>query len=130
MTTNALHNVYEAANAIGVDTSTEGTRERNQILIVDRISRAIYKGTDCGAYVAPQDGSTAAAVWGIVIGSIVEGCDFGTTTYPLAFPFTVSDFWARVEAVEAEAGALWSWANEGDADAAFVTLPPALEFIT
>lgn len=66
----------------------------------------IYKYTDCGAWLEFHD-------WGIVIGSIVEGCDFGTATYPLRYAnnFTGADIQARIDAVEREADALWHWCN-------------------
>lgn len=68
--------------------------------------RNIYKNTDCGAWISFNP-------TGIVIGSIVEGLDFGTTTYPLHYAdnFTGADLQARIDAVEREASALWEWGN-------------------
>jgi hypothetical protein len=71
------------------------------------LKKAIYKSTDCGAWIEFEQHR-------IVLGSIVEGCDFGTATYPLTYPFTSDDFDARIKAIEAEADALWKWANESD----------------
>ena len=73
--------------------------------------RHVYKYTDCGAWLEFHD-------WGIQLGSIVEGCDFGTAVYPLRYAdgFTHADIQARIDAIEAEADALWKWANEGDAE--------------
>jgi hypothetical protein len=70
--------------------------------------RHIYKYTDCGAWIEFNDE-------GIRIGSIVEGCDFGTWIYPLRYAdnFTAADIQARIDAVEKEATAIWEWANEG-----------------
>ena len=70
--------------------------------------RAIYNYTDCGAWIEFHD-------WGIRVGSIVEGCNFGTATYPLRYAegFTGKDIDDRLQAVEKEAAALWKWANEG-----------------
>lgn len=68
--------------------------------------KRIYKYTDCGAWIEFHD-------WGISLGSIVEGCDFGTATYPLYYSdkFTEKDIQDRIDAIEAEADALWEWAN-------------------
>ena len=68
--------------------------------------RHIYKFTSCGAWISFKD-------WGVIIGSIVEGCDFGTMSYPLRYAdnFTDSDIQARTNAVEKEADAIWEWAN-------------------
>jgi hypothetical protein len=68
--------------------------------------RNMYKYTDCGAWLE-------FTPTGIVIGSIVEGCDFGTATYPLHYKdnFTSADIQARIDAVEREAEAIWDWAN-------------------
>ncbi len=68
--------------------------------------RYVYKYTDCGAWIEFKP-------WGIILGSIVEGCDFGTVTYPLRYKdkFTHKDIQDRINAIEAEASALWDWAN-------------------
>src|SRR5262245_36388436 len=72
----------------------------------DQCKRHVYKYTDCGAWIAFKD-------WGIVLGSIVEGCNFGTATYPLRYEnnFTDKDIQDRIDAIEKEATALWDWAN-------------------
>ena len=71
-----------------------------------RAERNLYKNTACGAWIEFND-------TGIVIGSIVEGLEFGTATYPLHYAdgFTDADIEARIDAVEREADALWDWAN-------------------
>ena len=68
--------------------------------------RRMYKYTNCGAWIEFNE-------FGIVIGSIVEGCDFGTATYPLYYSdaFTSADIQARIDAVEKEASDIWDWAN-------------------
>lgn len=68
--------------------------------IQEQLSRRIYKGTDCGAWIKVE---------GIVttIGSIVEGVDFGTETHELTWPFTKDDFWTAVHKVEEEARYIW-----------------------
>lgn len=68
--------------------------------------RWIYKSTACGAWINFTDD-------GIVLGSIVEGCDFGTMTYPLSYKgITSKDIQDRIDAIEAEASAIWDWANK------------------
>jgi hypothetical protein len=49
----------------------------------------------------------------IILGSIVEGCDFGTMTYILHYAdnFTGADVQARINAIERDANAIWEWAN-------------------
>ena len=74
----------------------------------EQAERHVYKYTDCGAWVEFQAD-------GIRLGSIVEGADFGTAVYPLKYPFTPEDYAARIAAIEAEADAIWKWANEVDA---------------
>ena len=65
-----------------------------------------YKYTDCGAWLEFYD-------YGIKIGSIVEGCDFGTAIYVLRYKddFTKEDIQKRIDAVEHEANEIWKWAN-------------------
>jgi hypothetical protein len=76
---------------------------------VEDAKRNVYKYTDCGAWIEFESD-------GIRVGSIVEGCDFGTAIYPLKYPFTDKDYDDRIAAIEAEASALWDWANEGPPD--------------
>ena len=73
----------------------------------EQCKHRIYKGTSCGAWIEFTES-------GIVIGSIVEGLDFGTMTYPLHYAdnFTIKDIQDRVNAVEDEANDLWKWGNE------------------
>ena len=68
------------------------------------IERSVYKYTDCGAWIElnPE---------GIRIGSIVEGCDNGTSTFALDYPFTEEEYRAAEAAIEKEATAIWEWAN-------------------
>lgn len=71
------------------------------------VARVLYKATSCGAWIEFHD-------WGIRLGSIVEGADIGTATYPLHYAdkFTSKDIQDRIDAIEAEASAIWDWANE------------------
>jgi hypothetical protein len=65
-----------------------------------------YKYTGCGAWLEFHE-------WGIRLGSIVEGLDFGTLTYPLRYAdnFTSQDIQARINDIEREAELLWDWGN-------------------
>ncbi len=65
------------------------------------LSRAVYKGTQCGAFLKIINPST------IQLGSIVEGCDFGTTTYTLIWPFSSTEFWETLDEIEGEAAYIW-----------------------
>lgn len=76
---------------------------------INRVGRAIYKGTDCGAWIEITDID-------VLVGSIVEGSDIGTATYRLKYPFESDGLWKRLEAIEAEAEKIWEWANEPGPD--------------
>lgn len=84
----AITHLKPLADAIGCDAD------------IDSISRAIYKGTECGAWIDEKDGM-------IRIGSIVEGSDAEVCKH-LCYPFTMSNFWDMVEAVNTEACQLWA----------------------
>ena len=73
----------------------------------EQAKKHVYKYTNCGAWINFDEGS-------ILLGSIVEGADFGTNTYRLSYPFSPEDYQARIDAIEAEASAIWDWANEED----------------
>jgi hypothetical protein len=104
-----IHNVAELCEQLGVEHP-------------EQIARCLYKATDCGAWIRLSADS-------VLVGSIVEGADFGTATYRLRYPFTMEDFDARIQAIEVEADAIWQWANlEGEDEdgrtAAEAGLPP------
>jgi hypothetical protein len=63
-------------------------------------TRCYYKYTSCGPYltVGPES---------IVIGSIVEGVDWGTQDHVLNWPFTVKDVRRAMKDVEDEADEIW-----------------------
>ena len=67
---------------------------------IGAVSKAIFKGTNCGAWVA----TTGDA---IQVGSTVEGADEGTEVHDLTYPFSKDDFWKAVQAVEDEAESIW-----------------------
>ena len=66
--------------------------------------KAIYKGTDCGAWIKFEDD-------GITVGSIVEGSDAEITKPKLEFPFEARQFWDLLEEVNYEACEAWEEAN-------------------
>lgn len=74
----------------------------------DGWSRRIYKGTNCGAWLAVQGPNE------VRIGSIVEGVDYDCQTEELVWPFTHEQFWDAVQNVEEEASSIWNDANEGE----------------
>ena len=65
------------------------------------VKRATYKYTSCGAWIAEENE-------GILVGSIVEGCDHGTETHTLNYPFEIDCFWKALESVEKEAEEIWN----------------------
>lgn len=75
----------------------------------EQAARHAYKYTDCGMWLQFKED-------GVRMGSIVEGSDTGTQTYTLRYAdnFTSADIQARIDAIEAEADAVWKWANEVD----------------
>ena len=60
---------------------------------VDALPKAIYKGTDCGAWIQWDDKS-------IKVGSIVEGSDAETEVHTLTFPTTDDAVWEALEEVQ------------------------------
>ena len=95
-----IRNIYDLADHLGVDAS--GTVDQ----VGERLNRAIYKGTDCGAWLQAYPGS-------IVIGSIVEGSD-AEFTEGLDYPFTGDDFDSKLEYLEEQCDYEWHCANEED----------------
>ena len=65
------------------------------------ISKAVFKVTQCGAFLKIINQYT------IQLGSIVEGCDFGTETYTLVWPFSPTEFWETLDEIEGEASYIW-----------------------
>jgi len=72
----------------------------------EEAKRNIYKNTDCGAFIEFEKD-------GIVLGSIVEGSDEGTTTFKLKYKDITEDKLEDILArIENEASLIWNWANE------------------
>ena len=97
-----IRNIYDLADHFGVDAS--GTIAE----VEDRLTRAIYRGTDCGAWIQSYPNS-------IVLGSIVEGSD-AEFTEGLDYPFTGDDFDAKLAYLEEQCDHEWHRANEENAN--------------
>ena len=68
--------------------------------------RNLYKQTECGAFIEFEKD-------GIVLGSIVEGSDEGTTTFKLKYKDITEDKLEDILArIENEASLIWDWANK------------------
>jgi len=69
--------------------------------------KSAYKNTDAGIWLEFCE-------YGIRLGSIVEGCDFGTAIYVLRYKddFTKEDIQKRIDAIQHEADGIWKWANQ------------------
>jgi len=65
------------------------------------VEKATYKYTTCGAWIAQSSD-------GITIGSIVEGCDEGTSVYTLDYPFEIDLFWDSLDYIDKEAEKIWN----------------------
>ena len=65
------------------------------------VSRNTFKYTNCGAFCFQEED-------GVVVGSIVEGVDYGTENHKLTYPFKLEDFWAVLKKVEEEADQIWN----------------------
>jgi len=66
------------------------------------VQRSVYRYTACGAYCEFdfEEGM-------VVLGSIVEGVDWGTENHELAWPFTPEDWSKALDEVEDEARSIW-----------------------
>jgi hypothetical protein len=71
----------------------------------DRVSRQLYKATDCGAWLQFIDD-------GVMVGTIVEGADVEPESITLTFPFTENDFNAAIQTLEEQAAEIWHEWNE------------------
>ena len=71
----------------------------------DQVKKNTFKFTDCGAWIEEDKD-------GITIGSIVEGADYGTSTYAFIYPFEIQEFWDALDEVEMEAASIWEEVND------------------
>jgi hypothetical protein len=72
-----------------------------------QLEKLLFKSTECGAWIEFRDDC-------VRVGSIVEGCDFGTSIYPLKYPFSDVSYYARLAAVEHDADETFKWSNDTD----------------
>jgi hypothetical protein len=91
-----IKNLQDLHLSIFGHNEVETDEERQQ-----RIKRSVYKGTRCGAWIDFSDE-------GVVVGSIVEGVDYGTDSHVLNYPFDNDKFWGKLTEVEDEAEAIWN----------------------
>jgi hypothetical protein len=77
----------------------------------EQCKRNVYKYTECGAWIEFKK-------TGIVLGSIVEGSDEGTSNYELNYKdeFTEEDIQKHIDIIEEEANSIWEWANKENED--------------
>lgn len=80
----------------------------------DQVKRAIYKNTECGAWIAFDYAAEEGGGSFLLVGSIVEGSDADCQTQRLRLPTTMGEFDAAVREVEEEAEEIWIACNEGD----------------
>ena len=78
----------------------------------DKLARAIYKATQCGAWFK------VTGQWRerVEIGSIVEGSDEEVEPHDLAFPFKVGEWRQAIQDIEDEADRIWKEVNEDGED--------------
>jgi len=93
-----INNLSDLGDMLAADGNDEAQLKRS-------IERSVYKYTDCGMWISFTN-------TGIIIGSIVEGSDIGTSRYTLDYPFEEATYRQCEDAVEKEASAIWKWANE------------------
>lgn len=78
-----IENITDLLEEIGVDNE-------------ESASKAIYKGTECGANIQFFDD-------GVILGSIIEGSDVEITRPKLEYPFTSEEFWDTLDEINDEA---------------------------
>ena len=69
-----------------------------------RISRGVYKYTDCGAWIEFKED-------GIRLGSIVEGSDYGAESIDLCWEEIPAKFTSSLDVIEKQCDLIWHWAN-------------------
>jgi len=99
-----VNNLVEPGEQVYAD--AQSWRDLTETEVARYIERYVYKFTDCGAWFTVLREDKVAR--GVQVGSIVEGIEPTTETYTLMFPFEAERFTAALDAVEAEAAALWN----------------------
>jgi hypothetical protein len=94
-----LDDLQALADHIGSNEPTEAS-----------LSQRVYKDTACGAWleIAHNEDGT---LWGVRVGSIVEGSDACVDPVELRFPFSEKDWSEAIDYVEGEASLLWDEAH-------------------
>lgn len=82
----------------------------------ESLSHRVYKDTCCGAWLSIAH-NPDGTLWGVKIGSIIEGSDACVEPVELGFPFSQEDWDEAIRSVEEEAERLWNEANEEDLEA-------------
>lgn len=90
-----LDNLEALADYIGANEPTESS-----------MSRRVYKDTACGAWLEVAHNNDGT-LWGVRVGSIIEGSDACVEPVELGFPFTEEAWDEAIRDVEAEAERLW-----------------------
>jgi hypothetical protein len=72
-----------------------------------RISKALFKGTECGIVFHADDR-------GIVVAGYAEGSDAECPTHRLDYPFTLQDFWAAAQVADDEGCELFDETHTDD----------------
>lgn len=94
--TKMIHSVQDLAEHMGEDPDES------------RMSRRLYKSTDCGAWLRFEWDQAGTKVMGVCVGSIVEGVEQCAETRHLTFPFTEHDWDDAVQAVEDDVDQIWA----------------------
>lgn len=72
----------------------------------EQAKRYLYKYTDCGAWIEFEEDQ-------ILLGSIVEGSESGTTTFKIKYQdFNGDKIEEVIKKIEDEASIIWDWANK------------------
>jgi len=74
------------------------------------LSRRVYKDTACGAWLEVAH-NPDGTLWGVRVGSIIEGSEAVVEPVELAMPFSPERWDEAIQQVEAEAECLWNEAH-------------------
>jgi hypothetical protein len=92
-----IRNITDLADYVGVNAV------RTHAAVEQRLQRAIYKGTDCGAWIRCWENE-------VVIGSIVEGSD-AEFTESMTYPFESDDYDWKLDFLEEQCAYEWERCN-------------------
>jgi|6_EtaG_2_1085325.scaffolds.fasta_scaffold00081_34 hypothetical protein len=81
-----------------------------------RVEKAVFKGTDCGAWIKFEFAAKENGGSFLLVGSIVEGSHVDCQTIRLKLPTTGEELGNALDAVEEEAAQIWNeWNKEEEA---------------